>query len=54
MQAAKTAAVFFNFPPCLTFGFDPQVDELDLPRIGPLFENNAVFPARTNTGAPAR
>lgn len=28
-----------------------QVDELDLARIGPMFEHNAVFPARTNTGA---
>lgn len=27
-----------------------QVDELDLPRIGPMFEHNPVFPARTNTG----
>lgn len=27
------------------------MDELDLARIGPLFEHNAVFPARTNTGA---
>lgn len=28
------------------------MDELDLPRMGPLFEHNAVFPARTNTGQP--
>eukprot|EP00887_Chlorella_sp_A99_P004341 scaffold15.g4341.t1 len=26
-----------------------QVDELDLPRIGPLFEHHPAFPARTNT-----
>lgn len=28
-----------------------QVDDLDLARIGPMFEHNPVFPARTNTGA---
>lgn len=38
----------FMCPPCL------QVDELDLPRMGPLFEHNAVFPARTNTGTRQR
>ena len=26
-----------------------QVDELELEVLGPKFENNAVFPARTNT-----
>lgn len=27
-----------------------QVDDIDIFRIGPMFENNPVFPARTNTG----
>lgn len=27
-----------------------QVDSIDLPGIGPKFEHNPVFPARTNTG----
>lgn len=31
-----------------------QVDEIDIFRIGPMFEKNAVFPARTNTGARRR
>lgn len=33
------------FPPLM----HPQVDSIDLPSIGPLFERNPVFPARTNT-----
>ncbi|PSC71802.1 Diaminopimelate chloroplastic [Micractinium conductrix] len=40
-------------PHAITFGLSDgtpiKVDELDLPRMGPLFEHNAVFPARTNT-----
>ena len=27
-----------------------QVDDIDIFRIGPMFESNPVFPARTNTG----
>lgn len=27
-----------------------QVDELNLPQIGPKFEHHEMFPARTNTG----
>ena len=34
-------------PHCVTFLDD--VDGLNLPAIGPLFENHSVFPARTNT-----
>ncbi len=34
-------------PHCVVFGGDP--DELDLPLIGPLFENNTLFPDRINT-----
>ena len=34
-------------PHCVVFGGDP--DELDLIAIGPLFENNALFPDRINT-----
>lgn len=26
-----------------------QIDDLDLPALGPLFERHEVFPARTNT-----
>ena len=26
-----------------------QIDDVDLPEIGPLFERHQVFPARTNT-----
>ncbi|KAL4421735.1 hypothetical protein ABPG77_002351 [Micractinium sp. CCAP 211/92] len=40
-------------PHAITFGLADgtpiKVDELDLPRIGPMFEHNPVFPARTNT-----
>lgn len=40
-------------PHAMTFGLADgtpiRVDDLDLPRIGPMFEKNAVFPARTNT-----
>lgn len=28
---------------------NPQVDDLDIFNIGPKFEKNAVFPAKTNT-----
>lgn len=34
----------------LVIGQDLQVDELNLLEIGPKFEHNDVFPARTNTG----
>lgn len=27
-----------------------KVDDLNLPEIGPKFENHEMFPARTNTG----
>jgi carbamoyl-phosphate synthase large subunit len=30
--------------------FWPDVDELDLQEIGPLFENDAIFPERINAG----
>ncbi|KAI7846034.1 hypothetical protein COHA_000571 [Chlorella ohadii] len=40
-------------PHAITYGLADgtsiKVDELDLARIGPMFEHNAVFPARTNT-----
>ncbi|KAL4452573.1 hypothetical protein ABPG75_008235 [Micractinium tetrahymenae] len=40
-------------PHAITFGLADgtpiKVAELDLPRIGPMFEHNPVFPARTNT-----
>ena len=34
-------------PHCIVFGGDPY--ELDLPKIGPLFENDPLFPERVNT-----
>lgn len=34
-------------PHCVIFGDDP--DELDLPTIGPKFENDPIFPERVNT-----
>ncbi len=34
-------------PHCVTFSEDP--DELDIEKVGPLFENNALFPDRINT-----
>ena len=34
-------------PHCIVFGGDPY--ELDLPKIGPLFENDPPFPERVNT-----
>lgn len=34
-------------PHCIVFGGDPY--ELDLPKIGPLFENDPFFPERVNT-----
>lgn len=34
-------------PHCIVFGGDPY--ELDLPKIGPLFENAPLFPERVNT-----
>ena len=34
-------------PHCIIFGGDPY--ELDLPKIGPLFENDPLFPERVNT-----
>ena len=41
-------------PHAITFGLADgsglRVDDLDLARIGPMFEHNPVFPARTNTG----
>lgn len=33
----------------LADGTPISLDDIDLPKIGPLFENNEVFPARTNT-----
>jgi diaminopimelate epimerase len=40
-------------PHAITFGLADgssiKVDDIDLARIGPLFEHNAAFPARTNT-----
>ena len=34
-------------PHCVTFSVDP--DTLDIEKVGPLFENNALFPDRINT-----
>ena len=34
-------------PHCIVFGGDPY--ELELPKIGPLFENDPLFPERVNT-----
>ncbi|KAL6784675.1 DAE1 [Auxenochlorella protothecoides x Auxenochlorella symbiontica] len=40
-------------PHAITFGYQDgtliQTDNIDLQRVGPLFEHNPVFPARTNT-----
>lgn len=39
--------VSMGTPHCIVFGGDPY--ELDLPKIGPLFENDPLFPERVNT-----
>ena len=40
-------SVSMGNPHCIVFGGDPY--ELDLPKIGPLFENDPLFPERVNT-----
>lgn len=41
------SCVSMGNPHCVVFVDEP--DLIDLPLIGPLFENNAIFPKRTNT-----
>lgn len=43
----KITCVSMGNPHCVVFGDDP--DLLDLPQIGPLFENSPLFPERVNT-----
>jgi carbamoyl-phosphate synthase large subunit len=43
----NVTCVSMGNPHCVLFGGDP--DKLDLPAIGPVFENNALFPDRVNT-----
>lgn len=43
----KVTCVSMGNPHCVVFGKDP--DEIELEKIGPLFENAAVFPDRVNT-----
>ncbi|KZV35058.1 diaminopimelate epimerase, chloroplastic [Dorcoceras hygrometricum] len=49
----NVTCVSMGNPHCVTFGTeaieDLRVDELDLAQIGPKFERNDMFPARTNT-----
>jgi diaminopimelate epimerase len=43
----RVTTVSMGNPHCVTFL--PEVKDLDLPKIGPLFEFNALFPERVNT-----
>eukprot|EP00897_Mesotaenium_endlicherianum_P002484 jgi/Mesen1/2263/ME000153S01475 len=49
----RVTCVSMGNPHCVTFSQDGQegldVEAIELARIGPLFENNSVFPARINT-----
>ena len=49
----SVSAVGMGNPHCLVYskadGSTLSVNDLDLPAVGPLFENHPVFPARTNT-----
>lgn len=48
----KMTCVSMGNPHAMTYSVDGQaikVDELPLAEVGPLFEKNAVFPAKTNT-----
>lgn len=49
----KVTCVSMGNPHCITFSNENQenlkVAEIDLSRIGPMFEKHSVFPARTNT-----
>ncbi|XP_073310667.1 diaminopimelate epimerase, chloroplastic-like [Primulina huaijiensis] len=49
----NVTCVSMGNPHCVTFGTeaikDLQVDELNLAQVGPKFEHNEMFPARTNT-----
>jgi diaminopimelate epimerase len=52
----RITAVSMGNPHCVVFVDEP--DEIDLPDVGPLFENHPAFPRRTNTefvkvGGPA-
>ena len=46
-QDFASTCVSMGNPHCVTFVADP--DNMDLPKIGPLFENNPIFPDRINT-----
>ncbi len=46
-QDFAITCVSMGNPHCVTFVADP--DNMDLPKIGPLFENNPIFPDRINT-----
>lgn len=43
----EVTLVSMGNPHCVTFSVDP--DTLDIEKVGPLFENNALFPDRINT-----
>ncbi|KAE9447850.1 hypothetical protein C3L33_20260, partial [Rhododendron williamsianum] len=46
----NVTCVSMGNPHCVTFGpKGSEVDELNLPQIGPKFEHHEMFPARTNT-----
>ncbi|MDD6154634.1 MAG: diaminopimelate epimerase [Eubacteriales bacterium] len=46
-ESYKISCVSMGNPHCVVFGGDP--DQLDLPVIGPKFENDPIFPNRVNT-----
>ncbi len=46
-KQVNITCVSMGNPHCVVFGGDP--DKLDLPSIGPMFENNELFPDRVNT-----
>ncbi|MBQ7288360.1 MAG: diaminopimelate epimerase [Clostridia bacterium] len=43
----KITCVSMGNPHCVLF--KPEINSLDLEKIGPIFENHAIFPDRTNT-----
>jgi carbamoyl-phosphate synthase large subunit len=46
-KAERITCVSMGNPHCVVF--TKGVDQLDLPQIGPLFENDPLFPERVNT-----